>query len=455
MATVVNPFGTKGPVKAKTTTKVTPKYIAKPTAPSTQTLNVYGSPSTNTRPVTSTKPKTGGTSSRDSEFKKELENLKKLGAEAKKLAGLVGGADTGGTTTTTKTIISRTPRYDSKGKLIGYDLVYSDGTTDFEPNPAYGQEEEEVKGTTDIQVIKALLQSKGFPSSLIDSSVTFLTELLKDGLSEDSALEIYLNTKSYTTKKGTALTSPFYSAYGFYNDALPDRDKYGASDLFNAVEGYRGVQAKYNVSEKFISQDSITKYLKNKISPAILDTNANTARLLAINADPNRILTLQKLGFINSSQDLTDFYMDPTIGIEKMQQNVNTAAFALEAVSRANAGIAFDKTTAEKYGAKFTAQGLDESMVTGVAAKGFETIGQYLGPTIGLSNVYTPNAGVTPEIIQQELQQEQFDALGLSAEERRNRLKLLAAASFSGKAGVAEAGLSTQYLGKSSSAGQF
>ena len=41
-----------------------------------------------------------------------------------------------------KKVIRRTPRLDKKGKIVGWDLVYDDGTTDFEPNPSYKSEED-------------------------------------------------------------------------------------------------------------------------------------------------------------------------------------------------------------------------------------------------------------------------------------------------------------------------
>ena len=394
-----------------------------------QTINLYGSPATNARPVTG--GSTGGTTAFGVPGGADAAYDKKIGFDR------VTNTYTT-TTPTTKTIVSRVPRLDSKGKVIGWDIVYSDGTTGFESNPAYGQEEETTLGTTNVQVLKAVLLAKGFPADLVEDSVPFLTTLLKEGIDPESSISIYLNTKSFTTKAGTVITSPFYNKYGFYNDALTE--KYDASTLFNTVEGYKNVASKYTLDAKFTSQDYIQKYLKNKRSVAALDKDANTARLLAVNSDPLKVKTLQTLGFINNAQDLTDFYLDPNVGTEKMQQNVNTAAFAIEAIRRANTLAPFSKTAAEQYGAQFTAQGLDEGTVTAIASKGYQNIAGTLEPEVKYSGIFERDTAANQATIQAELEAEEFKGL---ESERRKRLAELAARSFQGQSGITTQSLST------------
>ena len=276
------------------------------------------------------------------------------------------------------------------------------------------------------------------PSDLVEESVPFLQTLLKEGIDAESAVSIYLNSKSFTTKTGTVLSSPFYNKYGFYNDKLTE--KYDASTLFNTIEGYKGVASKYTLDPKFTSQDYIQKYLANKRSVAALDKAANTARLLASNADPLRVKALQTLGFINNAQDLTDFYLDPNVGVEKMQQNVNTAAFAIEAIRRANTLAPFSKTTAEQYGAGLTAQGLDEASVTALASQGYERISQTLEPLTKTSGMYEGAAAQGATTIQQELEAEQFKGL---ESERRKRLSEQYVRSLQGQSGITTQSLST------------
>ena len=336
-----------------------------------------------------------------------------------------------------KTVVSRTARTDSKGQVMGYDIVYSDGSTGFEANPNY-KEQEDTVGTTNVQVLKALLLAKGLPTDLVEESVTFLQTLLKDGIDAESAISIYLNNKDFTTKTGTTVKSPFYTKYGFYNDAL--KEKYDASTLFNTVEGYKNVATKYNINAKFVSQDYIQGYLKNKRSVADLDELANTARLEAISADPNKVETLKQLGFINASTDLTDFYLDPNVGVEQMKQNVNTAAFAIEAVRRANKLTPFSAETAKQYGAQLTAQGLSQAQISALASQGYATIAESLAPATKLSGIYEGAAAQGATTIQSELEQEQFKGL---ESERRKRLTEQEIMAFKKQSGLTSQSLST------------
>lgn len=342
-----------------------------------------------------------------------------------------GGVSSGGTQLRPTT---RTPVYGANGKIVGYNVTKynldgSIASVDFEADTS-SQAEEAVLGTTNIQVLKSMLIATGLPASLVEGSTTFLQSLLKDGLDESAAVEIYLNNKEFTTKSGSVLTSPFYSAYGFYNEK--SSTKYSASDLFNTVEGYKTTQTKYNLNEKFVSQDYIQKYLNNKISVAKLDENANKARLAAINADQAATIALQKLGYIGANTDLTDFYMDPNIGMEVMQQRFNTAALSTEVVRRASTGIAFDKANLEKLGADFTTKGYTEAQTGYQAAQAYNTIGQQLMPEVGLSNIYEGSKAANAATIQSELEQEQFNTLESA---RRKKLVELENRSFQGQTG--------------------
>lgn len=424
----------KAATKPTTTPKTTapkPTQTSRPAAESFKAPQTFRpaaesftpSPSTRTptvvtpKPVVSTKPKTSTTST------------------------VPAGTGTGGVTS----------GFPAAGTFAGWEysadkkqrrMKFNDGQGGFyygsyEANPE-STEEETAVGTTNVQVLKAILTAKGLPSDLVEESVPFLQTLLKDGIDPESAVSIYLNSKSFTTKAGTVLASPFYNKYGFYNDKLTE--KYDAATLFNTIEGYKGVASKYTLDPKFTSQDYIQKYLANKRSVAALDKAANTARLLATNADPLKVKTLQTLGYINNAQDLTDFYLDPNVGVEKMQQNVNTAAFAIEAIRRANTLAPFSATTAQQYGAGLTAQGLDEASVTALASQGYEKISQTLEPLTKTSGIYEGAAAKDAATIQSELEAEQFKGL---ESERRKRLAEQYARSLQGQSGITTQSLST------------
>ena len=426
--TGAKPAATTGGYSGIPVTKATPNFP--------QTLNLYGSPAQNTKVVDTGKKDTKKGGKKGGDKQPGVGTI--TGPSNTFIPGYTPSGTTGGggTTPAGKTIVSRTPRYDKNGKIIGWDLVYSDGTTGFEPNPAYGQEED-TKGTTNVQVLKAILLAKGLPADLVDDSVSFLQTLLKDGIDAESAISIYLNSKDFTTKSGTTVKSPFYTKYGFYNDALTD--KYDASTLFNTVEGYKRVINKYGTNPKFASTDYIQKYLKNKRSVADLDTYANTARLKAISADPAYIRSLREIGAINAEQDLTDFYMDPNVGAETMKQNINTAAFTTEAIRRANMLAPLDVSRAKQYSAQLTAQGLTEGQVSALASQGYETIAGQLEPLTKYSGIYEGTAAQPTKGIQTELEEEQFRGL---ESQRRKRLAEQNVRAFQGQSGLTSQSLS-------------
>ena len=123
-----------------------------------------------------------------------------------------------------------------------------------------------------------------------------------------------------------------------------------------------------------------------------------------------------------------------------MQQNVNTAAFAIEAIRRANTLAPFSATTAQQYGAGLTAQGLDEASVTALASQGYEKISQTLEPLTKTSGIYEGAAAKDAATIQSELEAEQFKGL---ESERRKRLSEQYARSLQGQSGITTQSLST------------
>ena len=409
------------------------KPAAKPTVP-TQTINVYGSPGANARPVTKTPVTQTPAKTPVKTTPAPATPVPAMGAVGR---GEYGPTATGSTNTgasgTQPRPSTRTAVYGADGKILGYNVTNynldgSIASVTFEAD--LSGIEETVTGTTNIQVLKSMLISAGLSASVVEGSTTFLQALLKDGLSEESAVDIYLNNKDFTTKTGSVLTSPFYSTYGFYNEGLTT--KLAAKDLFNTVEGYKATKTKYNLSDKFASQEYIQKYLKNNISVATLDENANRARLAAVSADPLVISNLQQLGYIGSNADLTDFYLDPNVGMEKMQQNFNTAALSFEAVRRANTGITFNKVNFEKLGAGLTAQGYTEGQAQYKASEAYNIIGQQLMPEVGLSNIYEGKQAANAATIQSELEQQQFNNI---ESERLKKLKELETRSFQSSTG--------------------
>ena len=305
--------------------------------------------------------------------------------------------------------------------------------------------------STNITVLKSLLKGMGFNSSIIDSSTSFLMSLLAEDLDYDNAVSIFLDSKDYTLKSGVKVTSPFYEQYGYLNEGMTNAKS--ASELYNFVEGSKGIIEKYGLSSKFLSQDSLKKYVKNNVTAKDLDERANAARLKAINADPLYVQSLKMLGYLGSNADLTDFYLDPAIGKEKLESNRSTGAFTTEALRRANAGIKTDREDMmrfEKLTAGLQAKGLTEAEISQTASTGFQNIANTLQPSVALSNIFEGANAANAQTIQTELEAEEF--LGLDSA-RRKKLKELGTNIMQAKTGM-NTGRTVSYSNYSS-AGQI
>jgi hypothetical protein len=362
----------------------------------------------------------------------------------------VVGTPTGGKVNTlpngSYTIVSRVKRADG-----GYDVTYkaADGTlytkteySELGDGSSSGSGSSGGGGnapSTNIDVLKAMLRGRGFNAALIDSSASYLQDLLKDGLDYDNAVEIFLSSKDYTLKNGSKITSPFYEAYGYLNESAPK--PLGANELYGFVEGTKSLVKKYGLNSKFASTEYMKKYISNAINVDDLEARANTARLKALESDTSYVEALKKLGFVSTAADLTDFFLDPNVGQETLIQNQRMGTFAAEAIRRASAGIEFNKTLAQQMAASYTAKGLNEAQISAAAAQGYQSIAESLQPTTKLSGIYDKTAAVGQSQIQTELEQEEF--MGMESA-RRKRLKETELKAYQGQSGTTQYSLRGQ-----------
>jgi hypothetical protein len=301
--------------------------------------------------------------------------------------------------------------------------------------------------TTNIDVLKATLRGLGFTSAILDSSTSFLNSLLKEGLDYDNAVEIFLNTKEYTLKNGTKISSPFYTEYGYLNEGLVTPKT--ANELFNFVEGAKGVIDKYKLSSKYLSSDNLKLYVKNGVTVTDLSQRAAMAELRALEADPFQTDALIKQGFIGSAADLKDFFLDPKIGQEQLELNKQTGVFTAEALRRAKSGVITDATQLAKFKqltATLAAKGYSEGQIANYAAEGFQNIAQDINPLTSLTQIYEKAGGTVASNaalasnIQSDLLAQEFQGM---PSERRKRLSEQNIRAFQGSAGTGSTSLRT------------
>ena len=301
--------------------------------------------------------------------------------------------------------------------------------------------------TTGKDLLKARLAAAGYPSYMLDTTIDFIDQLMKDNpeLTEAKATDIFLNNPTYTLKNGVKLQSPFYTEFGYLNDKLDAAVKKSPGELMAYVNGVKNLKTKYDISDKYITSDAMQSYLKNDVSVLELDNRMGMAKLRALNADPAYSGALMKLGYINKPEDLTDFFLDPKIGEQELDLRRKNAAFTTEALRRSNekTGITLDTAEFKKLTAGLAAKGYSEAQISTLASKGFQNISNELLTEVGLSNVYEGANAAKAETIQQELQAKEF--LGLDSK-RQNKLIDLEKGSYQASAGIMKTKTSTAGL---------
>jgi hypothetical protein len=290
-------------------------------------------------------------------------------------------------------------------------------------------------GKTDL--LLATMQELNIPASIQQASVSFINTLMQDGISESAATQIYYNNKSYTSKDGITVESPFYKEFTYLRDYAPKDGSQLPSpkELMAFKLGVKDLVTKSGQSSLFASEENIQKYISNSVKITDLDTRFAEYSVAATFADPLKVKTLVQMGYIKDSQGLIDFYADSTIGQKQFEINKNTAAFAQQALKRADAGITFDAENLKKLAAGFGVSNMDTTTVEKLSAGAYQSIATNLKPGAKLDSIY--NKGNLTDIqrqalIQKELEAEQF--MGTESK-RRKMLTDLESNSFQGTSG--------------------
>ena len=263
--------------------------------------------------------------------------------------------------------------------------------------------------TNQIYILINKLKAAGIPASTAERAGVFFTNLLDDGITDlDNAVDIFLYTKSYKSKKtGQEIPSPYYQDFGKFNDGLSSAKPPGV--LVPWVLGIKDTLKKYSPGSLYETDDAMQRYLKNDVKVSDLDERLNAARLRSITSDKAYVNALIQLKYINKAEDLTGFFASPDIGQKQLELNRNTGALAAEAVRRAKeGGIQLDTEFAKQQAAALTAKGYTEGQVTAVAEKGYQFIDRNIMPTVKVSGIYQGAKAATAGTVQSELQQQEF-----------------------------------------------
>ena len=203
---------------------------------------------------------------------------------------------------------------------------------------------------------------------------------------------------------------------------------------------YAQTLSSYGVGQ-LSSRSQFATLIENNTSVTEVGRRLNAAVRRVKNADPTILENLKRLYPTITDTDIVSYFLKPVETVEELERKTTVAEIG---------------ATAQQYQMKETGLAKFEDLqrygvTLATARAGYSTIAEELPTATKLGNVYR-ETGITYG--QTEAEAEQFKD---SAEAKRKKQKLIETekASFKGSAGVGDAGLSTQYLRRGSSAGQF
>lgn len=257
---------------------------------------------------------------------------------------------------------------------------------------------------------------------------------MRQGLTSNEAIIELRKNKTYQTRFAGNTTRV---AAGL--NALTEGEYLALEDSYSETLRAYGQQSLLGTDRK-ARQASMANIIGGDISPVEFKDRVSTVVNRVENADPLVKSTLRDFYKITDTE-LVSYFLNPKENLPKLQEKVTAAEIGSAAI--AQGGLTTDMTSAESL-AKF---GVDLA----TARKGYSTISQVLPTATKLSQIYDEE---NIQYDQKVAEEEVFKGLA-SAQRKRTQLAEKEIAQFQGSAGLSAAGLSTQMLRKSSSAGQF
>jgi hypothetical protein len=203
------------------------------------------------------------------------------------------------------------------------------------------------------------------------------------------------------------------------------------AEYLRVEDGYRQVLRSYGLRQ-FDTDDYVSQFIANDISPAEFSNRVVTAVQRVQNADPAISRQLRDFYGIGQS-DLVAYALDPNQQFQKIERQVAAAEIG---VAAARQGLQAGVSVAEQL----AAQGVTQAE----AQRGYATIADILPTAEKLSDIY----GTTLDAYgQTEAEQEVFNSLA-SAQRKRQRLTAREVAAFGGAAGTNKTSLAAPSVGQ-------
>ena len=320
--------------------------------------------------------------------------------------------------------------YDANGNPVAGGSFNADGTPAKPSSGGSAPGNISAERRDAFSIIKSTLTTYGFTTAEIAELSTFIEAGLTNAKMGPEQLK--LDMRELPTYKARFAGNVARVSSGL--NALSEAEYLQQENDYSEIFKMYGVG---NLS----SRAQFSTLIGNAVSVTEATRRIDTAVKRVKNADPEILKTIRDLFPSITDTDIVAYFLKPTETLQELERKTTIGEIG---------------ATAKQFGMKETGLARLEDLQTyGVtlakAREGYSTIAEELPTATKLSNIYD-ETGITYG--QTEAEQEQFKS---SAEAKRKKEKLISMekASFQGSSGVGSAGLSTTYLRRGSSAGQF
>jgi len=348
-----------------------------------------------------------------------------------------------------KTVKSRTPKYNPiNGKLNGYEIVYSDGTTDFETVTGGSDNTDQNKTTytapdgkifTDINLYNAYLDKvkldekrqrgqsayellyEEFDRYGLGSLVKDIEEFVKDGLSKSELTLKLRGTQTYQ-KRFAANADRVKNGL----KAISEAEYIGLEDQYQNVMRNYGLPESYYAKGEFGTQAGFQKFIANDVSATELEDRVMTGQERVLNSNPEVLAALKQFYPGITNGDVLAYTLDPTNALTEIKRKVTAAEIGGAALQ---AGLNTNLTRADEL----AKAGITKAQ----AQQGFETVAGGAPRGGQLASIYGENP-----YTQTTAETEVFGLSGKTeAATQRKKLTGLEKATFSGQSGATSTAL--------------
>ena len=325
---------------------------------------------------------------------------------------------------------SGTGGYDANGNPVAGGSFNADGSPATPSSGGSAPSSISAERRDAFSIIKSTLTTYGFTAAEIAELSTFIESGLTNAKMGPEQLK--LDMRELPTYKARFAGNTTRVSAGL--NALSEADYLQQENDYSEIFKMYGVG---NLS----SRSQFSSLIGGNISVTEATKRVDAAVKRVKNADPAVLTTLRNLYPSITDTDIVSYFLKPDEMLPELERKTTVAEIG---------------ATASQFGMKETGLAKFEDLQRyGVnlasARAGYATIAEDLPTATKLSSIYN-QTGITYG--QTEAEAEQFKS---SAEAKRKKERLIETekSSFKGSAGLNTGGLSTQYLRRSSSAGQF